>query len=943
MKNLVGLGLLLFANVFVAQNGFVRGNIIGGDDGQPVLGATISVEEIPGKGTTTDFDGNYSLALPPGVYSLKYSFISYQQQVFKNIEVKSGEIKLIDVVMQVTKDTLAEFKVVHTTIKNTDATVLLEQKNATVVSDGISAQAFKKVGDADLSGAMKRVTGVTVQNGKYVYVRGLGDRYTLTTLNGMILPGIDPDVNAMQIDIFPTGVLENVAVFKTFSPDLYGDFSGGLVNIVTKKFPNTKTTQISIGGSFVPGMTFNNDFILYNGGKFDFLGYDDGSRKLPFNPTIKIPNEVLVDPKLEEITRSFNPQLGVAFKTALPNSSFSFYHGNQLTRESGSSIGYSAVFNYSNENVYYEDYQSNDYLKDTEYDKNNLLLNVSRTGVVGKNNVMWTGLLSGSYKKGNNSYSVSLLNTQSGESSASKRYNEDFNQNQSKLAEEVLTYTSRTLSSLMATGTHKREKVEITWSNAISYSRVSDPDFRETRVSITGGDTTLSTGNGSGIDRFWRNLNEYNETFKADIKFSVHKNITLKAGVSGLLKFRDFSVYSFKHRRTDLNAVTTDPNWYLTEDNIWSADESNPNYRYGTFTIGNIQPANIYEARQAIFGTYALAEHQATKKLKLIYGLRVEKNDMFYTGQNNSGSKIYTNEKTLSELNLLPALNSVYAVTEKTNIRLSATRTVARPSFKEKSIAQIYDPISKRTFNGNIDLQQTNVNNFDFRYEFYMKPKELLSVSVFYKQFDGHIEMVSFATAPNNIIPRNSGSSSLLGAEFEIRKGFADVEKNEFWSRFFLTTNFSIVKSSVDLKSVLVDNVGNNEYDLRFANLRVGETLNETRVMAGQSPYSINASFSYELPDNNSSIAIAYNVQGEQLSIIGSGRVADVYTTPFHSLNINGYTSFGKDKMSRITLGISNLLNDEVKFVYKSFGADEAIFNAFRPGRTFSIKYSYSF
>jgi outer membrane receptor protein involved in Fe transport len=113
--------------------------------------------------------------------------------------------------------------------------------------------------------------------------------------------------------------------------------------------------------------------------------------------------------------------------------------------------------------------------------------------------------------------------------------------------------------------------------------------------------------------------------------------------------------------------------------------------------------------------------------------------------------------------------------------------------------------------------------------------------------------------------------------------------------------------------------------------------------MAGQSPYSINASFSYELPDNNSSIAIAYNVQGEQLSIIGSGRVADVYTTPFHSLNINGYTSFGKDKMSRITLGISNLLNDEVKFVYKSFGADEAIFNAFRPGRTFSIKYSYSF
>lgn len=943
MKNIVGLGFILFVNVFVAQNGFVRGNIIGGDDGQPVIGATISVEEISGKGTVSDFEGNYSLGLPEGIYTVKVAFISYQTQFFKAVEIKSGEVKMIDVVMQITKDTLAEFKVVHTTTKNTEATMLIEQKNATVVSDGITAQAFRKVGDADLSGAMKRVTGVTVQNGKYVYVRGLGDRYTLTTLNGLVLPGIDPDVNAMQIDIFPTGVLENVAVYKSFSPEHYGDFSGGLVNIVTKKFPDTKTTQISIGGSYVQGMTFNDKFILYNGGKLDWLGYDDGSRKLPFNPTTKIPNEVLVDDKLEQITRSFNPQLGVASKSALPNMSFSFLHGNQKTREDGSSIGYSTVFNYSNENVFYEDFQSNDYLKDTEKDKNNLLLNVGRTGIVGKNNVMWTGLLSGSYKKGNNSYSVSLLNSQSGETSASKRYNQDYNQNQSILAEEVLTYTARTLSSLMATGMHKREKVEISWSNAISYSHVYDPDFRETRVSITGGDTTLSTGNGSGIDRFWRNLNEYNETFKGDLKFDASKNITIKTGLSGLLKYRDFSIYSFKHRRTDLNNVTTDPNWYLTEDNIWSADETNSNYRYGTYTIGNIQPANNYEAKQMIFGTYVMAEQKATEKLKLIYGVRVEKNDMFYTGQNNSGTEIYDNERTLNKLNLLPALNTVYAISERTNLRLSATRTVARPSFKEKSIAQIYDPISKRTFNGNIDLQQTNVNNFDFRYEFYMKPKEVLSVSVFYKQFDGHIEMVSFATAPNNIIPRNSGKSSLLGAEFELRKGFATEEKSAFWSRFFFTTNVSIVKSAVELNSVLVDLEGNNEYDLRFDNLRDGETLNPTRVMAGQSPYSVNASISYELPDNKTSVTAAFNVQGEQLTIIGSGRVADVYTAPFNSLNINGFRSFGKDNSSKITLGITNLLNDDIKLVYKSFGADEAIFTSYKPGRSFNIKYSYSF
>jgi TonB-dependent receptor len=943
MKNFVTF--LTFFGCFsvLGQNGFLRGNLIGGDDGQPVLGATVTVEEIPGKGTTSDIDGNYSLSLPAGTYTIKISFISYQIQLISDVVIKAGEVTLLDATLKTSSETLQVVNVVHTTVKNTEATVLLERKNATNVTDGISAQAFRKVGDSDLSGAMKRVTGVTVTGGKYVYVRGLGDRYTLTTLNGMILPGIDPDVNAIQIDIFPTAALENVGVSKTFSPELYGDFAGGLVNIVTKKFPEKKTTQISLGGTFTPGMHLNPDFLTYEGGKMDRLGYDDGTRKLPFNPYMKLPDEVLVDPVLEDVTRSFNPTLGVKYKSALPNGSFSFYHGNQKNREDGSTLGYSAVFNYSTENVFYKGFQSNDYLKDTDFSRNEMLRTTERIGDVGKQNVMWTGLLSASYKKSTNSYSVSLLNTQTGESTASKRYNSDFNQNQSVLAEEVLTYTSRTLSSLMINGSHKIKNTEVTWANATSYSRVYDPDFRETRVSITGGDTTLSTGNGSGIDRFWRNLKEYNETFKGDVKFPIGKNTTIRTGVTGLLKMRDFEVFSYKHRRTNLSNVTTDPNWYLQEDNIWSADEANSNFRNGTYTIGNYQPANNFEARQMVFSSYVMAEQQVVKKLKIIYGVRAEKNDMFYTGQNNIGTVIYQNEKTLSALNILPAFNSVFALNDKTNIRLGATRTVARPSFKEKSIAQIYDPITKRTFIGNIDLQQTMVNNFDFRYEVFMKPKEIFSVSAFYKQFDGHIEMVSFAVAPNNLTPRNSGQSYLIGTEFELRKSLGDTESETFMSRFFVTTNISLVKSAVDLKSVYVDNSGQTEYDLRKANLRTDEVQAETRKMAGQSPYSINVSLAYELPDDRTGITLAYNVQGEQLSVIGSGRVADVYTVPFNSLNFNGYRSFGKDNKSKITLGVTNLLNDDVTLVYKSFNAENKVYTSYKPGVGLNFKYSYSF
>ena len=623
MKNIfLALITVFVSQSFISQNGFLRGNVVGIDDGQPLIGATIMVTEISGKGTITDFDGNFSLPLPEGVYTVRISFVSYLTTEVKEVAIKAGEVTPLDIVLKVSEEVLQAVEIVHTAIKNTEATMLLERRNAATVTDGISAQAFKKVGDSDLSNAMKRVTGVTVQGGKYVYVRGLGDRYTMTTLNGLVLPGIDPDVNSIQIDIFPTNVLENVGVSKSFSPDLYGDFSGGLVNIVTKKYPNEKQSQISLGLTYTPGMHFNNDFILYNGGKFDALGYDDGSRKLPFNPRTKIPDEVLLDPVLENVTRSFNPQLGVASKTALPNGSFSFYHGNQKNRENGSTVGYSAVFNYSNENVFYSDFQSNDYLKDTDNSKNELLENVSRRGIVGKNNVMWTGLLSASYKKGTNSYSVSLLNTQTGESTAAKRYNEDFNQNVAVLAEEVLTYTSRTLSTLMINGSHKVGENEITWANATSYSNVYDPDFRETRISITNGDTTMSTGNGSGIDRFWRNLNEYNETFKVDLKRQVNEKFTFKTGLSGLLKYREFSLFSFKHRRNNLNEVTTDPNWYLQDENIWSYEEGDDNFRNGTFTIGNFQPANNYECSQMTFGAYLMAEHQLLKKLKLIYMVR---------------------------------------------------------------------------------------------------------------------------------------------------------------------------------------------------------------------------------------------------------------------------------------------------------------------------------
>lgn len=930
------------SSVHAQEKGFLRGNLVDGEYGGPMIGATIILADKPGVGTVSDFDGNFSLALDPGTYNIRISFISFATLSYEDVKIEAGKTTVIDGVMKSDNALLDEVVVVAKASRNSDIGMLTKMKSATNIMDGLSAQSFRKIGDSDLSGAIKRVTGVTVEGGKYVYVRGLGDRYTKTTLNGMAIPGLDPDVNSVQIDIFPTAVLENVAVYKTFTPDLFGDFSGGLVDVETKSFPEIKTTSFSIGLEYIQGQTFNPDYILYDGGKLDWLGFDDGTRKLPFAKTTDVPQEVVAafddveGQKLESITRSFNKQLAVKNKTALPNGSFSFNHGNQLSTKNGGSIGYNFVFNYKNQSYFHDEFQSNTYLKNTDASINELDQEEGRIGVVGGRTAQWSAMASGSYKKKNNSFGLMILSNQSNESTAAKRISKNYNQTQAELIEDILTYTQRSLSTAILSGDHLLGKVQLNWSNAFTISRVYDPDFRTTALSIKDNDTTLSTGDGATISRFWRDLNEQNENFRVDAKIPFNKHLSLKTGINGLLKWRDFETYSFKHDRRNKSDVTGNPDWFLTSDNIWTMDD-----RSGTYTTGNYQPANNFNARQNVFSFYLMAE-QNLAMFKFIYGLRVEKADMFYTGESNLGDVIYNDEKTLDELNFLPSVNIVYSITKAMNFRLTGTQTIARPSFKEKSVSQIYDPISKRTFVGNIDLKQTNIINLDLRYEWFFSPKEILSVAVFHKQFDGHIELVSFEQDPDNVKPRNSGDASVTGIEFEARKGFANAE-NRFLKGLFLGGNITIVQSKVDMKKVKTGNEDQTEYELRLKNAREGETINKFRPMAGQSPYSVNANISYEIPERKSAVSLAYNVKGEQLAIIGSGRIPDVYLAPFHSLNFNAYYSFGIDYKHRITLGIDNLLNEKNTMNYVSYGAEDKIFSLTNPGRQFSLKYSYTF
>lgn len=929
---IVTIAFSFFGMALNAQDGFIRGKITDGETGEGLYGATV-MKQGTATGVVADFDGNYSLSLEPGMHTLVVTFISYQTQTIENVEVKSGAVTNLDFIMVSAVSELQEVVVSGEALRDSELGITTFKRKSANVVDGVSNQTFKKTGDRDLASAMGRVTGVSVQDGKFVYVRGLGDRYTRTTLNSMTIPGLDPDRNDVQLDIFPTSVLENVIVYKTFSPDLPGDFTGGVVDVETKSFPDVKTTSVSFGFRYNPDMNLRSN-LSYRGGKTDWLGFDDGTRALPFNPSTPVPDVSTGNSGIESMTRSLNAQLAPVHQQSFLNTSLSFNHGNQINRDRYT-LGYTAILNYSSRFEHFDNVTFGDYTKNDERADNNFFAEEIRTGELSRRDVQWSALLSGAIKFDKHTFSATVFRTQSGVSEASSRISENYDQTQATLYENILTYSQRSVTNGILGGKHQLGNLHMDWKNAFTLARTYDPDFRETAIDISNPEMpTINPGAGAGIQRFWRELNEWNENLKVDFTLPYGSDHKLQFGLAGLYKDRTFEVFNYRINATNRSGVPVDPDYFLQDENIWTAAE-----REGTYISGNAQPTNNYDAASSVIAGYVMTE-MTLGKLKAIYGVRVEKADMFYTGINTRG-KTFNNERTLDELNALPSVNLVYGLDESMNVRASYGRTLARPSFKEKSAAQIYDPITKRFFNGNLDLKQTLIDNYDFRFEKFFDGGDMVSMSGFYKKFEGHIEMVTYDVATNNVKPRNSGDSRVYGLEVEFRKQLDFV--SDALSNFSIGSNITLAKSDVDLQAVTINESGLTEYESRVNNARDGETVESTRRMGGQSPYLINAFVNYADGDGFFNANLSYNVQGESLTVIGVGAVPDVYTQPFHSLNFNMYRDFGLDKNHRVSVGVTNILDSKQTDLYKGYGDAQAVYSVFNPGRTFSLTYGYTF
>jgi outer membrane receptor protein involved in Fe transport len=942
MKTLLSLLFVLLPLLSYSQN-VLFGKVIDATTEEPLVGVTIIIKGTS-TGVITDFDGTFSITTELDTIDLVFSYISYQKITIERISLVGDITSLPDIYMK--EDVLETGEVVITAdriVVNETGLIDMKLKSVNMI-DGISSEKMKSTGDGNAVEASKRVTGVSIDNGKYVYVRGLGDRYSKSLLNGIEIPGLDPDRNALQMDIFPTNLLNNIVVSKSFSPELPADFTGGLVNIETKDVPETENSNLSLNLGFNPQVNLNPNFFNERGSMTDIIGFDGGIRRLPnelnqnYIPTpfnrLQGVSQVQHQQNIVNLLRSLNPTLGGERNMSMLDWGLGYSYG-----KTKGNFGYVFSLNHKTDYRFYTDVKYGEYQRSLDRNQNELIPATTQSGQLTEINNFLGGLVGFNLVKGKSKYKLNLIHLQSGESRAGifNIFNNSSAVGQSgyDAISYNLEYNQRSLTNLLLSGKHNIKGWNLDWKLSPTYSSSVDPDIRKTPFSYDG-TYTFSSGEAGNPSRIWRNLSEFNNNVKVDVS-KEFKNLKLNFGVSHSYKLRDYNIKLYELMFSKPQSWTTpDPNLVMNTENLYPSEIN------GTYIqSGNVNPnPNQYSSNVNNTGVYVSGEYNIKNRFKINGGLRAEYfiqrhtgRDIRYANGDMNGNNL-KNDIVLNTFHLFPSTNLIYSITPKQNLRLSYNRTIARPSFKEMSYAQILDPITNRIFNGGLfsyngtwngNLRETNIDNLDLRWEL-AKDKDFYSVSGFYKHFNNPIELVRIPEQQTSTEyqPRNVGNGDLYGIEFELRKSFL---KN-----FSFNTNVTIAQSKITMTET--------EYQARKQYERDGENINNTRVMAGQSPFVINTGLSYNVEKIGLNVGVFYNVKGQTLSIVGTGLSPDIYDEPFHSLNLSVSQ---KIKNTSIDFRVQNILNDRVESFYQSYKAEKQIFNSVNPGVTFTFGVSHKF
>jgi TonB-dependent receptor len=936
----------------VVGYGKVQGVVTDSKTGETLIGVTVVVDGTR-LGAATDLDGKFVIRnVPYGTYLLSISSIGYAKIQVSDVVV--GDAPAVDLQIQLSPQ-VYEQKAVTVTAKrlmNNESSLLKHRQAAIAVSDAISSEAIARAGGGNAAQAMTKVVGASLVGGKYVYVRGLGDRYGNTQLNGSQLPSPDAEKQAAPLDIIPSGLLDNIIVTKSFTPEMAGNFTGGSVNLTTKDFPESRTLSVTIGSSYNSLTTFSH-VLSYSGGSRDWLGYDDGTRDLPTvlqDPANvqKMPNGRVIFKNSEQAhlvdnaSRSFSNQLSPERSVRPLNQNYNASFGNTY-QLFGRALGLTSSLSYTRNYSNYESGRRDSYAA-AEIKPGQAILEPQDlfSDSRSMDEVLWGTLTSITYGLAqHHKIGMNLVYDRSGTSEA--RYIQGYSleraDSNTVYRSRVLGYIQRTLSSVQLHGEHVFAKIRPSWQISRSLIREEQPDLRQSsdEYYIDRESDPIDTfyqfgSNYAPPARFWRDTRETNNEYKLDVGVPVSHSINFKFGTNYLEKTRT-------NRQTQFNLIEGSLRYndygnfddYLSHTGIIDSvsldnprtPEVEPGYRYdfASYWTNSTFARDQYDAFQKISANYGMTQIEVLRSFTLTGGVRAEHTQMRSRNQDPASKT-----GNLQQTDWLPALGVTYHVNNVMNIRLAYGRTLARPSLREMSAFSSEEFAGARFFSGNPELKMTKVKNYDLRWEWFRRPGEILAISGFYKSFTDPIEIRYYGTNGERQ-PANVDAAKCLGIELEIRKRL-----DEMWAplrNFDIGGNLTLVHSEVTIP------------DGELALMRMLDpSAKSTRPMAYQSPYVVNVNVGYNQERTGFNATVYFNVVGRRFYYNSLNQTPDVYELAHHFLDITASKRLFAGV--QLKLAAKNLLDDDFHAVYLQTGTDkQTTFEQRNIGRSYSLGFVY--
>ncbi len=925
-----------------ANHGSIYGKVVDAETGDPIVGANIFLENTT-LGAASDVDGHFAiLQVPSGSYTLVVSVVGYVEYRIKNITVQANQSSEVNAAIQSEILTTEVVEVEERALQNTEASMLKDRQKALVLSDAISAEAIAEAGSQNAAEALRQITGVSVVDGKYFVVRGLGDRYTSAQLNGAELPSNNPYRKTASLDLIPGALIDNIVTIKSFTPDRPGDFSGGAVNVKTRDFPDRLQMNAGISFSYNSQVNLRN-LPGFNVGKYEWLGINDGTLSLPTilkSKTMTIPDigkankDGTAAQELIKITKSFNPQLAPVQSYTPLNRSFSFSLGNQI-RVFGRPLGFLAGFSYNRSFSGYE---------------NGLFQrwNQAAQGVISSvfdlqeqkatQEILWGGLFKLSYRF-NPDHNVSLnwiynKNTEITARRLQGKYPYDMDDNTLFMA-SVLNFSERTLVDGQFRSEHflpNLKNLRIDWILSAGNSKEAQPDQRYFNSYYDKRKKVFGIKDNTPPSRYFRDLNENKFQFAFNLKLPFRQwegfKGFFKTGAYYLKRDRTYNERLFQLVDHQGFKFDGDPNALLSEENIGILDTlittirgvEYRSYDWGVVVQESRLPANNYTADQNVRAYYLMMELPLTRSVRLIGGARLEKTDMSLVTSDSTlkAGKIKTND-------VLPSVNLVWNIAQNMNLRMAFNRTLARPTFREIGPFATFDFMGGDVYVGNPELRRTLINNYDLRWEWFSKPGEIIATSLFFKTFRNPIERV-FNTFEENTW-KNVDDARAFGFEFEIRKHLNLIHHS--LNHLLIGANLSLIRSQVQI----------SEEELQLIrNLRPGAS--GQRPFQGQSPYLVNLNLTYNHPELGITSTLYFNILGPRLSKVSYGGTPDVYEAPAGLLNFT--FAFRLWKNFSVKLSAKNLLNPTFQ-KYQELNHQRYLYSQYKLGRSISVGVSFSY